>query len=223
MLLSDATDGPWSKRCASRIWILLFAFLVCWRGLQAQSLTYPASPAEDVVEEHHGTRVADPYRWLEQSEGPRAAAWLEAQSRLTRESLARIPGREDIRRRLTSLSNYARTGVPWREAGRIFYVRNTGLQPQSVLYMQKSLRDSPRVVLDPNRISPDGSIAVRDYTVSPDGRLLVYQTSRGGADVGETHLREISTGRDLDEVLFGAVDSVCWTRDGRRVRTALGA
>lgn len=215
MRSSFATPGTPSRLCASRIGILLLAILVSRHRLPAQSLTYPASPSEDVVEEHHGTPVADPYRWLEQPDGPRVSAWLKEQNNFTQDTLSRIPGREAIRRRLTSLWNYARTDVPWREAGRIFYVRNTGLQPQSVLYAQKSLRDPPRVVFDPNRISPDGSIAVQDYSVSPDGRLLAYQTSRGGADLGERHLRDLSSGRDLDEVLFGAIISVCWTRDGR--------
>lgn len=160
-------------------------------------------------------RVADPYRWLEDIDGRGTVEWVKAQNRLTRESLNRIPGREAIRRRLASLWNFTRTEVPWREAGRLFFVENAGLQPQPVLYAQKGLQDRPRPVLDPNKISPDGSVAVRDFAVSPDGRLLAYSTSRGGAHTGEIHLRELSTGRPAGEVVRDFLTSVCWTRDGR--------
>src|SRR5206468_3445722 len=105
--------------------------------------------------------------------------------------------------------------VPWREGGRIFYLRNTGLQPQAVLYIQTNLASTPRVALDPNKMSPDGSIAVRDYAVSPDGRFLAYNTSRGGADVADTHIRQLSSGRDLHEVVGGVLNNICWTEDGR--------
>jgi prolyl oligopeptidase len=196
--------------------VLLLLSAIGWpRALTAQSLTYPAAHRDSVIDDYHGTKVADPYRWLEQLDSPRTAEWLKAENRLTLDYLGSTLNREAIHRQLTSLWNYVRTDVPWREAGRLFYVRNTGLQSQSVLYMQNSLHDPPRSVLDPNKISPDGSIAVRDYAVSPDGRLLAYRTSRGGADVGETRVRELSTGRDLAEAVHGALTSVCWTHDGR--------
>jgi prolyl oligopeptidase len=199
-------------RCRS----LLLLIAIGWPStLTAQSLSYPAAPRDNVIDDYHGTGVADPYRWLEQPDGARAAEWLKAQNRLSFDYLGSMPNREAIRRRLSALWNYARTDVPWREAGRLFYVGNTGLQPQSVLYVQNGLHDPPRRVLDPGKISRDGSIAVRDYAVSPDGRLLSYRTSRGGADVGETRVREISTGRDLGEAVYSTLTSVCWTHDGR--------
>jgi prolyl oligopeptidase len=199
-------------RCA----LLLFLFAIGWPStLTAQSLSYPAAPRGNVIDDYHGTSVADPYRWLEQLDSPRTAEWLKIQSELTLHYLRNALGRETIRRRLTSLWSYARTDVPWREAGRIFFEENSGLQPQSVLYTQKRLSDPRRIVLDPNKVSANGSIAIGDYAVSPDGRLLAYRKSRGGGGIGETRVRELSTGRDLTDDVRGALTSVCWTRDGR--------
>src|SRR5215813_6133630 len=165
---------------------------------RAQPLKYPAADRDEVSADYHGTRVEDPYRWLEHLDGARTGEWLKAQERITSEYVAGVPGREAIRRRLTALWDYERTGVPWQEGGRLFYTSNSGLQPQSVLYMQKDLASPPRVALDPNAISPDGSIAVRDYAVSPDGRFLAYNTARGGGDVADVHVLRLSDGRDLD-------------------------
>ncbi|HEY6052194.1 MAG TPA: prolyl oligopeptidase family serine peptidase, partial [Thermoanaerobaculia bacterium] len=168
-----------------------------------------------VREDFHGSLVADPYRWLESLETPRTREWVHAQNRLSREYLAGLPGRDAIRRRLESLWNYPTTEVPWREGGRLFYLRGDGRSPQPVLYVQSGPDSEPRVVLDPNQISPDGSTAIREFAVSPDGRLLAYWMSRGGADVGETHVRRLAgRGRDAD-VVRGTLTSVCWTRDAR--------
>ena len=209
------------SRRAAWIWLLFLAGLSGTGGPIAGSPApparpiYPAAPREGVVDDYHGTRVADPYRWLERLDGPRTAGWVKAQERLLHDSLSGVPGREAIGRRLTALWNYSRTDVPWREGGRLFHFANNGVQPQSVLYAQDRLQDAPRPVFDPNRVSPDGSIALRDYAVSPDGRWLAYQESRAGADVGQTRVREISTGRDLHERVRGVLNTVCWTRDGR--------
>jgi prolyl oligopeptidase len=196
--------------------VLLCLLAIGWPGLLfAQRLAYPTSLRDSVIDDYHGTRVADPYRWLEQLDSQRTVEWVAAQNKFTANHIGPTLNRETIRRRLALLWNYARTDLPWREAARLFYVRNTGLQPQSVLYMQKSLNAPPHVVLDPSKISADGSIAVRDYAVSPDGRLLAYWTSRGGADLGEIHVRDLSTGRELADVVHDVLTSVCWTHDQR--------
>ena len=199
----------------ARLMVLLFLAAPVWsRGATAQSSPYPATHRDSVVDDYSGTSVADPYRWLEQLDSPSTADWVKAQARLTSNYLGRIPERAAIRHRLTALWNFSRTDVPWREAGRLFYVENTGLQHQSVLYGQTTLRDAPRRVLDPQEISPDGSIAVQDFAVSPDGRWLAYSMSPGGADAGETHLRELSTGHEPGDVVRGAWGTACWTYDG---------
>jgi prolyl oligopeptidase len=167
-----------------------------------------------VADDYFGTRVADPYRWLERMDSRETTDWVAAQARLTREYLARLPRRAAIRRRLTALWNYSRTDVPWREAGRLFYTANSGLQRQPVLYAQASPADAPSTVLDPREISPDGAAAVRDFAVSPDGRRLAYAVAPGGADAGETRVRELSTGRERPDVVRGTWGTPCWTFDG---------
>ncbi|HEX6533436.1 MAG TPA: prolyl oligopeptidase family serine peptidase [Gemmatimonadaceae bacterium] len=211
------THTPRRPNLALAPWrvLLLLAAIVLPGTLAAQSLSYPVAWRDSVIDDYHGTRVADAYRWLERPDSRRTAEWLSAERRLTTGYLARTPDREPIRRRLASLWSYARTEVPWREAGRLFYLRNTGRLPQPVLYARNGPSDPSRVVFDPATISPDGSIAVGDYAVSPDGRLLAYRMSRGGADVGDTRVREISSGRDRADVVHGVLGSVCWTHDGR--------
>lgn len=199
------------------VWVsLLFVRGLSYEaGLEGQAVRYPDSPRGDVVEEIHGTRVADPYRWLEQLDSRRTTEWVKTQAEFTQEFLRRIPRREPIRERLTALWDYSRTEVPWREAGRVFFVENTGLQPQPVLYMQKNPGDRPRVVLDPNRISPDGSVEVEDFELSPDGRRLAYRTAAGGGGAGRVHVRDLSDGRDLRDTVDDTLTSACWTRDAR--------
>jgi prolyl oligopeptidase len=204
------------KSGAGRLYagLLLLSAVIWPRGALAQSLTYPAAPRDSVVDEYAGTKVADPYRWLERLNSPGTLDWVKAQSRLTLDYLGSIPDRKAIQRRLTALWNYRRTEVPWREAGRLFYVENTGLQHQPVLYMQSTLQEAPRTVLDPQKISPDGAIAVQDYAVSPDGRRLAYSMSAGGADAGETRVRDLANGHELGDVIRGTWGTACWTFDG---------
>jgi len=175
---------------------------------------YPPAPRGDVVDDYHGTAIADPYRWLESADSPATVNWVNAESRLTHETLDRIPGRDAIRRRLSDLSRYTRTDVPWREAGRIFFLENGGDDPQSVLYEQDEPGAAPRRVLDPRDISPDGSIAVGDFVPSPDGRWLAYSQSGGGGDETETRVRELASGREQNDVVRGTIGGVSWTFDG---------
>ena len=200
---------------AAGIALLLIAAAAWSVGTAARSPTYPATPRGNVVDDYSGTRIADPYRWLEQLDNPGTRDWVRAQSRFTLDHLGRIPEREWIRRRLTALGNYRRTEVPWREAGRLFFAMNSGLEKQSSLFVESTPGDPPRAVLDPQQISPDGAIAVQDFAVSPDGRWLAYSMSPGGADTGETHVRELSNGRELGDVVRGTWSSACWTPDGR--------
>ena len=139
---------------------------------------------------------------------------MEAQSNLTRGYLDHLSEQQTIRRRLNELWTYSRTDVPWREAGHIFFTENSGHEPQPVLYIQQDVGEPPRPILDPREISQDGSIAVGDYSVSPDGRWLAYFTSKGGGGRSEVHLRDLSTGREQEDVVRGARGGVCWTFDG---------
>jgi prolyl oligopeptidase len=194
-------------------WLVLLLAVPLHDGV-AQGLAYPPTRRGSDVSNYHGIAVPDPYRWLERLEDPATLSWVRSQQRFARRLLQNLPGRSAIHRRLTALWAAGRTEVPWREAGRLFYLENPGDRPQPVLYSRRSLADSPVVVLDPQTISPDGSVAVSDFAVSPDGRWLAYSTSQGGADAGETHVRDLTTGRDRPDVVRGTWGTACWTFDG---------
>ena len=178
--------------------------------------TPPATRATDQADDYHGRRVADPYRWLEDTDSPETAAWVEAQNAVTFAYLTGIPEREPIRRRLTELWNFERFSTPFRRAGRYFYFRNDGLQSQSVLYTQPSLDAPPTVLLDPNTMSADGTVALSMTAVSHDGRHLAYGTSTSGSDWQEFRVRAVADGRDLDDHLrWIKFSGASWTRDGK--------
>jgi prolyl oligopeptidase len=182
----------------------------------AQRLQYPASKKGDVVDDHHGTSIADPYRWMEDLTAADTKTWIGAQNALTRAYFETLPHRETLKRRITELWDYPKVSLPFREGGRIFYRKNSGLQKQSVLYMRRSLGAPPKVVLDPNTLSPDGSTAVFGTAPSPDGKLIVYALSEGGADWQTLRVRDLTTMRDLsDAVRWVRFSGVEWTNDGK--------
>ena len=181
----------------------------------AQTLQYPAARKSDVVDDYHGTRVPDPYRWLEDPDSPESRAWIEAQNRLTAAYLADIPARATIRQRLTKLWNYPKYGAPFRKAGRYFFLKNDGLQNQSVLYKQASLEATPETLLDPNILSEDGTVALSTLAVSDNGRLLAYGTAASGSDWEEFRVRDVVTARDLpDHLQWIKFSGASWTKDG---------
>ncbi len=179
-------------------------------------LAYPVARKGDVVDDFRGTKVADPYRWLEDLDSPETKAWVEAENKLTFDYLNQIPVRAAIKARLTKLWNYERYGVPFKEGGRYFYQKNDGLQNQSVLYTVNVLNDQPRVLLDPNQLSPDGTVALAGTAVSEDGKLMAYGLAASGSDWTEWHVRDVETGRDLPDVLkWVKFSGASWTADGR--------
>jgi prolyl oligopeptidase len=127
---------------------------------QGQKLSYPEARKGDVVDDYHGTKIADPYRWMEDIDAREVTEWVRAQNRLASGYLERLPLREHFRKRITELWNYPETGLPFREAGRLFYSKNSGLQRQSPVYMRENLDAEPRLVIDPNALSPDGSVSL---------------------------------------------------------------
>ncbi len=199
-------------------------FLVsCTAGPPAEqktsaSLAYPELKRVEQVDVYHGVRVADPYRWLEDEASPETRAFIEAQNALAQPYLEAIPARERIKARMTELWNYERYDIPEVRGGRYFYLRNDGLQNQSVLYVAESLDASPRVLLDPNTLSPDGTIALAEFLPSPDGRVVAYSLSDGGTDWRTWHFRDVATGKDLPDVLrFMKFTPVAWTADSKSV------
>jgi prolyl oligopeptidase len=183
--------------------------------LDAQSITYPPARKSDVVDDYHGTKVADPYRWLEDVDSPETRAWVEAENRVTFAYLEQIPERERIRRRLTELWDYPKYGAPFKKGGRYFFFRNSGLQNQSVLYTQASLTAEPQVLLDPNTLSADGTVALSILAFAEDGRTLVYGTSGSGSDWQEFRVRDVATRQDRsDHLKWIKFSSAAWTHDG---------
>lgn len=196
--------------------LLLSGFLMTIPRLDAQTCPVPAAKTVDVVDDYHGTRVADPYRWLEDVDAEDTKAWVEAQNCLAFGFLEKIPERKAIEARLTKVWDYPKFGVPYKEGGRYFFSKNDGLQNQSVLYTQRALADAPVVLLDPNTLSEDGTVALSATAVSPDGKYLAYATSASGSDWQEFHVRDIATGKDLpDHVRWVKFSGASWTKDGK--------
>ncbi len=178
-------------------------------------LTYPKSATVDQVDDYHGTKIADPYRWLEELDSDQTKAWVEAQNKVTFAWLEQIPARERIRQRLTQLWNYERFSLPSKRGGRYFYTRNDGLQNQSVVYVVDSLAGQPRMLLNPNTLSADGTVALKNWTVSDDGKLMAYGLAGAGSDWEEWGVLDVNTGRVLsDKLKWVKFSRVSWLRDG---------
>ena len=144
--------------------------------------TYPPARRSNQVDTYFGTAVPDPYRWLEDLDSRETAAWVEAQNRLTRSLLDAVPGRDQIRKRLLALTNFERFSAPVHRNGRYVYSHNSGLQNQAVLLWQQGLDGTPHLLLDPNTLSPDGTVALAGIALSDDGALLAYALAEAGSD-----------------------------------------
>jgi prolyl oligopeptidase len=183
---------------------------------QSQRPNYPETKKVDQVDDFFGTKVADPYRWMEELSSPALAEWVKQENAVTEQYFSQIGMRAYFKNRITELWNYPKVSLPFRVAGKLFYARNTGLQRQSVFYSRASLGAPPKLVLDPNTLSPDGSIALAGFSPSPDGRYLAYGISEGGADWATLLVRELDSGKQLgDTVRWLKGLSMSWTRDGR--------
>ena len=178
-------------------------------------LAYPPARTVDQTDDYHGTRVADPYRWLEEVDSPETRAWVAAENELAFGWLRAVPARERLQKRLTEIWNYPRFTAPYREGGRYFFTRNDGLQPQAVLCTQETLAAEPRVLLDPNTLSDDGTVALSGTSISRDGGRLAWSSSESGSDWQTWHVRDVATGRDLpDLVQWSKFSGAAWSRDG---------
>jgi prolyl oligopeptidase len=178
--------------------------------------SYPDAPRGDVTDDYHGVKVADPYRELEDPDDPATRRWVEAENVLTRSYLDAVPGRDELRRRLTELNDYAKYNAPERRGDLYFYSYNTGLQNQSVYYVQKGLAGEPRALIDPNTLTEDGTAALVMTAPSEDGRLVAYAISRSGSDRREIFVRDVATGKDLsDHLLWAKFTNAEWTPDGK--------
>ncbi|MEO7386250.1 MAG: S9 family peptidase, partial [Gammaproteobacteria bacterium] len=177
---------------------------------------YPASPRGTVVDNYHGTAVADPWRWLEDLPSPETQIWIGAENALTQRALAGLPGRDRFAARLRALLDYERRGVPDRENGVYVYPWNPGSAEQNVLRVTGEPGETGRVLVDPAVIGPDGTVSIDDFKLDPAGARLAYSLSDGGSDWKTWHVRTVATGTDVPEVLEGTkFTAVSWSRDGR--------
>lgn len=195
--------------------LLLGVAIVATSCKEKVTFNYPETRKVDTVDTYFGQSVSDPYRWLEDDASPETAAWVEAQNELTFGYLDKIPYRDTIKSRLTNLWNYEKRSAPSKSAGKYFFFRNDGLQNQSVLYMQESLDAEPQVLLDPNTLSEDGTVALANLSVSHCGRYLGYAISRGGSDWNEIFIKDIKTGALLkDHLKWVKFSGISWYKDG---------
>ncbi len=178
-------------------------------------LPYPAARRGDHVDDYHGTRVPDPYRWLEDLDAPETAAWIAAEDALTESFLSTVPQRDAIRARLTAVWDYERMSVPSREGASYVFSRNSGLQNQAVLYVAPTLDGPARLLLDPNTLSDDGTVALSGLSFSHDGTLMAYGTSASGSDWIEWRVRDVASGIDRDDLVqWSKFSDAAWAGDG---------
>ena len=179
-------------------------------------MRYPETRKSDVVDVYGTTAVADPYRWLEDLDSPEVAEWVAAQNAVTFAHLETLPLRRHFERRLTELWDYPRTSLPIIQNGRLFYMKNSGLQRQAPIYMRASIVDPAVVVFDPNAMWPDGNTSLAQYAPSPDARLLAYAAAAGGADWETVRIRSIAAGEDLaDTIAWVRFSDLSWTHDSK--------
>jgi len=202
-------------------WLVALAglFVLAASVSAEEIMKYPVTKRGNVVEDLHGIKIADPFRWLEDDvrKSSEVAAWVESQNKLTNAYLESIPSRKTLLKRIKQLWDYERYSAPFKAGGRYFYFRNDGLQNQSVLYTTGERLDAqPRVVLDPNKLSPDGTVALSGIEVSPDGKLMAFGLAEAGSDWQTWKLLEIDSGKIRDvELKWIKFSSVSWTRDSK--------
>ncbi|KAF0151458.1 MAG: prolyl oligopeptidase [Ignavibacteria bacterium] len=197
--------------------LLLLLAIIPFLGNQifSQSINYPTSKKIDHIDDYHGTKIADPYRWLEDNNSSETAAWVEEQNKVTHTYLSQIPYRDKIKKRLTDLWNYERYSAPSKIGDHYVFSKNDGLQEQSVIYIQKGLNGRPEVLLDPNKLSNDGSVSLGGTFFSNDYKYMSYGISRGGSDWREFFVMDLKTKLLTNDVIkFSKFSGNAWFKDG---------
>ena len=195
--------------------IIPFLALTFMMSCSEKPIQYPPTAKGDVKDTIFGTVVEDPYRWLEDDNSAETAEWVKTQNQLTFGYLEKLPYREQIKTRLTELWDYPKYGTPFKEAGKYFFYKNNGLQNQSVLYMTTDLAAEPTVLLDPNTLSDDGTIALAGIEISNDGKYLIYLVAKSGSDWNEIFVKNIETGELLpDHLQWVKFSGASWCTDG---------
>ncbi len=191
------------KRFISLVILALLVFLpACQQGGKTQAqLSYPVTKKVDQVDDYFGTKVPDPYRWLENENAQDVKDWIQAENKLTFAYLEKIPYREKIRQRITEIYNYPKYSSPFRAGDNYFFYKNDGLQNQSVIYIQKGLEGKPEVFLDPNKVSPDGTVRIGLVNFSNDNRCVAIARSEAGSDWQQLRVMEVESKKELSDVI----------------------
>ena len=193
----------------------IYVTLMVTPALMAQNIQYPKAVKDGTTDNYFGTTVADPYRWLENDTSVQTAAWVEAENKITNAYLSEIPFRQKLLNRMTELMNYEKIGAPRKRHGKWYFYKNNGLQNQSVLYVMDELGAAPRVFLDPNTLSTDGTVALKGVSFSNNGRWAAYSISRSGSDWQEFFVIDLQTGRQLeDHIQWAKFSGAAWQGDG---------
>jgi len=188
---------------------------VLFAGDSQPAFKYPSAPMSNQVDDYFGTKVPDPYRPLENPDSPESRKWIEAEDKITFDFLKTIPERDGIKKRLTEVWDYERFGVPFKEKGRYFLSKNSGLQNQNVLYTSTNLSKLPKQLLDPNTLAKDGTVALSGLDVSDDAKLLAYGLSTAGSDWQQWKVRDVETGKDRpDQLDWIKFSGAAWKKDG---------
>ncbi len=195
--------------------LLIAAVFLSSLSINAQTVNYPVTKKTDVVNDYHGVKVADPYRWLEDDNSTETKEWVKAENKITRQYLDAIPFRNKIRERLEKIWNFPKYGTPHQEGKYIIFSKNDGMQNQSVLYIQEGLNGTPRILLDPNKISDNGTVALGEYAVSHDGKYFAFATAKAGSDWNEIKVMEVESGKLLtDRIKWVKFSGISWKGDG---------
>lgn len=200
--------------------VLMISMILSF-GLYAQNKTvidkplYPKTRMADQVDDYFGTKVSDPFRWLEDDNSEETKAWVQEQNQVTNKYLSAIPYRDSIKERLTSVWNFPKQTVPFRNNNKIFFFTNSGLQNQNVLYVNDVDRENPELLLDPNLLSADGTVSLSEISVSNDGKFLAYKISRSGSDWNEIYVMDIKKKKVLkDHIEWVKFSSIAWSGKG---------
>ena len=197
-----------------KIILLTMATLVT-ASTSSQVIQYPKADKDGTVDNYFGTQVADPYRWLEDDTSAKTAAWVEAENKVTNDYLSKIPFRQKLLKRLTEVSNYEKLSAPIKHHGKWYFYKNDGLQNQYVLYVMDQLGGEPRVFLDPNKLSTDGTVALKGVYFSHNGRYAAYSVSRSGSDWQEFYVIDLTTGQLTDDhIEWAKFSGAAWQGDG---------
>ena len=195
--------------------ILMTMAVLATTAVSAQGLQYPKAAKDGTVDEYFGTKVADPYRWLENDTSAQTAAWVEAENKVTNAYLQKIPFRGKLLKRLTELANYEKISAPWKRHGKWYFYKNDGLQNQNVMYVMDELGGEPRVFLDPNKLSTDGTVAMKGVSFSHNGKYAAYTISRSGSDWTEIYVIDLKTGQlTEDHIEWAKFTGAAWRGDG---------